>query len=179
MALSIGLSSVPSASARARALLGVLVVAAPPDARLVAPLGCAVQPLVHAPEAVESARIGGIGVVDAAVLERECAHARPLARVRGHVGSGHGRELGDRPPAAGFRDRRHVHRVAVAPVFVFAGPLRCCSSVNEMLKSRLKSLPSEDAQGNAHPIRRLYACSFASGARDTAQSMTSWLARWT
>jgi hypothetical protein len=25
----------------------------------------------------------------------------------------------------------------------------------------------------------LYPCSFASGARDTAQSITSWLARWT
>src|SRR5260370_34347614 len=36
-------------------------------------------------------------------------------------------------------------------------PSRCCSSVNETLKSRLKSLPSEDAQGNVHPIRRLYA----------------------
>src|SRR5512134_3237286 len=70
----------------------VLVVAAPPDARLVAPLGGAVEPLVHAPEGVQSARIGGIGVVDDAVLERERAHARPLARVRGHVGSAHGRE---------------------------------------------------------------------------------------
>ncbi len=58
-------------------------------------------------------------------------------------------------------------------------PSRCCSSVNETLKSKLKSLPSEDAQGNVHPIRRLYACSFASGARDTAESVTSWLARWT
>jgi hypothetical protein len=47
------------------------------------------------------------------------------------------------------------------------------------LKSKLKSLPNEDDQGNVHPIRRLYACSFASGARDTAQSMTSWFARWT
>jgi hypothetical protein len=51
--------------------------------------------------------------------------------------------------------------------------------VNETLKSALKSLPSEDAQGNVHPIRRLYACSFASGARDTAESVTSWFARWT
>jgi hypothetical protein len=47
-----------------------------------------------------------------------------------------------------------------------------------MLKSKLKSLPSEDAQGNVHPIRRLYACNFASGARDTAPSVTSWFARW-
>ena len=27
-------------------------------------------------------------------------------------------------------------------------------------------------------MRRLYACSLASGARDTAVSATSWLARW-
>jgi hypothetical protein len=43
------------------------------------------------------------------------------------------------------------------------------------LKSKLKSPPSEDAQGKFHPIRRLYACSFASGARDTAESVTSWV----
>src|SRR6266498_2272754 len=85
---------------RLRSALVVLVVAAPPEARLVAPLGGAVEPPVHAPEAVQSARIGGIGVVDDAVLERERAHARPLARVRGHVGSGHGRDLGDRSLAA-------------------------------------------------------------------------------
>src|SRR5206468_3048532 len=80
--------------------LVVLVVAVPPDARLVAPLGGAVEPLVHAPEAVQSARIGGIGVVDDAVLERERAQARPVARVRGDVGSGHGRDLRDGPLAA-------------------------------------------------------------------------------
>src|SRR5437016_5550934 len=49
---------------RLRSALVVLVVAAPPGDRLVTPLGCAVEPLVHAPEAVQSARIGGIGVVD-------------------------------------------------------------------------------------------------------------------
>src|SRR5262249_29876322 len=75
--------------------LVVLVVAVPPGARLVearfvTSLGGTVEPLVHAPEAIQSARIGGIGVIDDAVLENEPAHARPLARVRGHVGSGHG-----------------------------------------------------------------------------------------
>src|SRR5206468_9103593 len=87
---------------RRRSALVVLVVAAHPDARLVAPPGCAVEPLVQAPETVQSARIGGIGVVDDAVLERERAHARPLTRVRGRVGSGRGREFGDRPLADGF-----------------------------------------------------------------------------
>src|SRR6266481_1868840 len=43
-------------------------------------------------------------------------------------------------------------------------PSRCCSSVNQTLKSKLKSLPNEDAHGNVHPIRRLYGCSFARGA---------------
>src|SRR2546422_447197 len=104
---------------RLRSALVVLVVAAPPDARLVAPPGCAVEPLVHAPEAVQSARIGGIGVVDDAILEHERAHARPLARIRGHVGSGHGRVLGDRPLAAGFAGQRAYLRWRLAPVVVF------------------------------------------------------------
>src|SRR5262245_64934654 len=76
---------------RPRSALVVLVVPTPPDAVLVTPFGCAVEPLIHAPQAVQSARIGGIRVIDDAVLERERAQARPLARVRGHVGSGHGR----------------------------------------------------------------------------------------
>src|SRR2546429_1752783 len=70
----------------------VLVVATPPDARLVASLRGAVEPLVHAPEAVEPARIGGIAVVDGAVLEHEGAHARPFAHVGGRVGPAHRRE---------------------------------------------------------------------------------------
>src|SRR6266498_4001627 len=49
---------------------------------------------------------------------RTRAHARPLARVRGRVGSGHGRVLGD-----GLRDRCRVHRVTAAPVVVFDAPL--------------------------------------------------------
>src|SRR2546430_15500055 len=81
---------------RFRSALVVLVVLAPPVARLVAPLRRAVEPLVRAPEAVQPARIGGIGVVDDTVLEHERAHAWPLARVRGYVGSGHGRVIGDR-----------------------------------------------------------------------------------
>src|SRR5262245_16606045 len=58
-------------------------------------------------------------------------------------------------------------------------PSCCCTSVNPTLKSALKSLPDEDAPGNVHPIRRLYAWSFAKGARDTADSTTSWLSRCT
>src|SRR5260221_12870013 len=102
-----------------RSALVVLVVETPPGARLVAPLGGAVEPLIHAPEAVQSARIGGIDVVDDPVFERERAHARPLARVRGDVGSGHGRK-GDRTLGGGFRLR--VQRVAAAPVVVFDTP---------------------------------------------------------
>src|SRR6516162_8338269 len=73
----------------------VLVVAPPPDVGLVAPLGRAVEPLVHAPQGVQSARKGGIGVVDDAVLERERAHARALAPVSGRVNPACGRELCD------------------------------------------------------------------------------------
>src|SRR5688572_11944898 len=105
---------------RRRSALVVLVVAAPPDARLVAPLGSAVQPLVHAPEAVHSARIGGIGVVDDAVLERERAHAGPLARVGRRVGSGHRRE---RRGPVGCRARGYLGDRRLAPVVVLDGPL--------------------------------------------------------
>src|SRR5262245_38473778 len=83
----------------------VLVVAAPPDARLVARLGGSVEPLVHAPEAVQSARIRGIGVVDDAVVERERAHTRPLARVRRHVGPGTTRRPG---PGHQTRDKHRA-----------------------------------------------------------------------
>src|SRR5438876_6029438 len=103
---------------RLRSALVVLIVAAPPDARLVAPFGCAVEPLVHAPEAVQSARIGGIGLVDDAVLKRERAHARPRARVRGHIGSGHGRE-GDGSLVAAPRP---LAPRRLAPVVVFDAP---------------------------------------------------------
>src|SRR5262249_26695497 len=65
--------------------VGVLIAAAPPDARLVAALGGAVEPLVHAPEPVQSARVGGIGVVGDSILEHKRTHARPLANVGGHV----------------------------------------------------------------------------------------------
>src|SRR4051812_18788992 len=70
---------------------------APPDSGLVAPLRSPIEPLVHAPDAVESARVRGIRVIDDAVFEHERTQARPLARVRGDIGSSHGRDLGDRP----------------------------------------------------------------------------------
>src|SRR5437588_9331823 len=82
----------------------VLIVAFPPDAILVAPLRRAVEPLIHAPEAVQSARVGGIGVVNDAVLQREGAHARPIADVGVHVGSAHGSEL---TGSVGCRARRY------------------------------------------------------------------------
>src|SRR5262249_11412228 len=66
----------------------IFVMMPPPKAAcLVASLGRAVQPLVHAPEAVEPTRIGRIGVVNGAVLVRECAHARSFAHVGGRIGS--------------------------------------------------------------------------------------------
>src|SRR4051812_3219710 len=54
-----------------RSALVVLVMAAPPEPLLVAAPGRAVEPLVHAPERVEAARIGGVGVVEGAVFEHE------------------------------------------------------------------------------------------------------------
>src|SRR5262252_4000261 len=60
-------------------LAAVLVVAAPPKTGLVAPAWRAVKPLVHAPQAVQPARVRRVGVVDDATLKRERAHAGPFA----------------------------------------------------------------------------------------------------
>src|ERR1044071_8606401 len=65
----------------------VLVMATPPGAGLGASEPRPVEPLLHPPEPVEPARIGGVRVVDDAVLERERAHARRLAHERGRVGT--------------------------------------------------------------------------------------------
>src|SRR5690349_3472659 len=51
------------------------------------------------------------------------------------------------------------------------------SSVNETLKSKLKWLGADDAQGKLHPMRSRYARSLSSGARDTAVNATSWFWR--
>src|SRR5438552_5903806 len=65
----------------------VLVVPPPPVVRFVAPFRRAIEPLVRAPDNVQSAPVSRISVVNDPVLERERAHARPFARVRGEVGA--------------------------------------------------------------------------------------------
>src|SRR5260221_12221833 len=55
----------------------VAVVVTPPDALFIASLRGAVEPLVHAPEPVQSAGIGRIGMIDDAVFEDESAEAPP------------------------------------------------------------------------------------------------------
>src|SRR6185436_2815845 len=96
----------PVAAPTTRSALVVLIVTAQPDARLVAPLGGTVEPLVHAPKRVQPARVRGVRVIDDAVLQHERARARPLARIRGRVGSGHGCERGGSVGcrARGYRD---------------------------------------------------------------------------
>src|SRR5215470_18166824 len=60
---------------------GIFVVAAPPGTLLVPPFGSSIKPLIHSPDAVDSACVSGIRVIDNAVFQSECAHARPLALV--------------------------------------------------------------------------------------------------
>src|SRR5690606_768203 len=65
MQVSLMWSSLVTLACEIHSPLVILVLAPPPDAaRLVASLGGAIEPLVHAPKAVQSARVGGIGVVD-------------------------------------------------------------------------------------------------------------------
>src|SRR5262245_17829525 len=91
----------------------VFVVSSPPDAGLVAPLRRAIEPLIHAPEAVQSPCIGGIRVIDDAVVESERAHARPLTRVRRRIGSRRRCNHGD-----WIRTSAQLPR-AFAPIVVF------------------------------------------------------------
>src|SRR5215831_8936306 len=75
---------------------GVLVVALPPDAVfLVAAQRRAVQPLVHAPQSVEPARVGGVAVVHHTVAQYEGAHARAIAHEGRCIRAALGRELAD------------------------------------------------------------------------------------
>src|SRR5687767_8208701 len=99
------------------------MAAHPEAAGLVASPGGAVEPLVHAPEAVQAARVSGIGVVNRAVIERERAHARPVALERGGVGSGHGRYLGFSSCAAAFLACAPRQQLRLAPVIIFNAPL--------------------------------------------------------
>src|SRR5215471_9349369 len=75
--------------------LSVAVVVTQPSAVFVAPFRSTVEPLIHAPEPVQSAGIGRIGMVDDAVLQNESAEARPLAHISFRLGSGDGRVLDD------------------------------------------------------------------------------------
>src|SRR3954452_13334007 len=61
---------------------------------------------------------------------------------------------------------------------LYEPPFATDSSVNDTLKSKLKSLRPDDAHGKFHPMRSRYAPSFASGARETAVNATSWFWRW-
>src|SRR5205823_5168841 len=102
-----------SSLSRFRSALVVLVVAAPPEPRLVATPRCAVQPLIHAPQTVHSARIGGIGVVDDAILQHERAQALPLSNERRPVGARSGGDLGGWPLLTGRQQRLLVLWVEV------------------------------------------------------------------
>src|SRR4051812_37240973 len=87
------MKSSASTPENARSALLVFVMAPEPEAGFIAAQRRAIEPLVHAPQSVEPARVRGVGVIDGAVLAHERAHARPLAHVRGHVGPRHRGEL--------------------------------------------------------------------------------------
>src|SRR5512133_1164761 len=81
--------------------------------RLVSPLRRAVEPLIHAPEAVEAARVGRIRVVDDTVLERERAHAWTLPDIGRPIGPGRCGPFGEGPLFAEPDGRRRIHLLEV------------------------------------------------------------------
>src|SRR4029077_10707 len=75
--------------------LVILVMPFPPEtAILVATFRCAIEPLIHSPESIHSARVSRVSVINNSVLERERAHSGTLARVSVNVGPRRGREFG-------------------------------------------------------------------------------------
>src|SRR5437016_3260463 len=65
--------------------------------RLVSPSRRPVEPLVHAPETVQPARVRRIGVVHDPIVERERGHTRTLPRVRQPVRTDAGCPFGEWP----------------------------------------------------------------------------------
>src|SRR6266571_6417404 len=96
-----------------RHLAVVLVVATPPEAGLVAAEWRAVEPLVHAPEAVHAPLVRGVRVVDDAILEHERAHAGSLSPVRRPVRSDNARRELVEARAVLTRGRPKVRRAEV------------------------------------------------------------------
>ena len=125
--------------------------------------------------ASSAAGVGRVGVVHDAVLEREGAHPRRLARVRRHVGPGHGRDLGDERVALGLGGGHGV----VGPVVVLEGSLALA-----LLGDRHAEVEVEVAAERGHPREppphpALVGADGGDGARDTAANATSWCSRWT
>src|SRR6185312_14070876 len=86
-------------------------------AGLVSAPGRAIEPGIDAPDAVDAAGIGGIGVVDDVVFADEGAHARPVALIGRQIGAAHRGELADCALAA-FLARPPLER-PLAPVVIF------------------------------------------------------------
>ena len=89
-------------------------MAPPPDPTLVAPLRRTIEPLVYPPESIQSARIGGVRVINHAILLHEGAHAWTVTPIGLYVGTARGGELFHR-----LRHQLAVHGVSAALVIVF------------------------------------------------------------
>src|SRR5437773_1748375 len=63
----------------------VLVVASQPIAGVVPTLRRAIEPLIHAPQDIQAARVSRVRVMNFSVLERERTHPGGFAGVRGPI----------------------------------------------------------------------------------------------
>ncbi len=92
----------------------IFVMTLPPGRAFAAAKRRAVEPLIHAPQCIQSARIGGIGLIDRAVLHRKSAHARPVPHIGGRICAAGSRELLHR-----LRQVHLLDRMAAAAVIIF------------------------------------------------------------
>src|SRR4051794_36966458 len=127
--------------------LAVFVAAAPPHALLVAALRRAIEPLIGAPQTVEAAGVGRIGVVDDTILQDEGAHARPIAHEGRAIGARAGRDL--------RHHRRHVavpeRRAGAVVVFGAALALLLLGDRDLEVEVEVATRRRRPREGPAHP----------------------------
>src|SRR5213594_1398491 len=150
----------------------VLVMAAPPEPRLVTALGRAVEPLVHAPEAVHPALVRGVGVVHNPILQHERAHTGPFLPVRRPVCSNARSELGDEGIILARHGQSQIHR---AEVVLDSSRLPLLLGVRHM-EVVVESVAGRGRPGKRPPHPPFVRLQLRNRAPGHAASVTSWFA---
>ena len=149
------------------------VVAAPPDTWLVAALGRAIEPLIHAPKAIEPARIGGVGMVDDAVLAHERGSCPADRAKRWMRPCRKWRRIGRRARGTG----RRIHGMAAALEIILDFPLALLLLGVGDVEVEVEVAADRGHPGKAPPHAPFVGLKLRERRPRLAESVTSWFAR--